>query len=177
MMLSLMLASEAVPQAAARPDPNAPRQAEIVTQDCRVYDERGTAYRFRTITDSRWQRFNYLKDGVVATRWGPFNKIIGEREFSGWRYDGTEYAVEGTAYRNDAGDLLSIEPGIHPQPAWKLRGYQAGVKRAGSHVLYSSISAIIVTKKSSSAVMYTGVCSIEKYEAVPGIDGVRGIDQ
>lgn len=177
MMLSLMLASEAVPQAAPRPDPNAPRQAEIITQDCRVHDERGTSYRFRTITDSRWQRFNYLKDGVVATRSGAFLKVVGEKVFSGWKYDGSEYAVEGAAFRNAAGDLLSIEPGIHPQPFWKLRGYQAGVKRAGSHVLYSSISAIIVTKKSNSAVMYTGVCSIEKYESVPGIDGVRGMDQ
>ena len=176
-MLSLLLASQTAPQVVPRPDPNVPRQAEVITQDCHVQDERGTAYRFRTITDSRWLQFNYLKDGVVATRWGPFVKVVGEGEFSGWRYDGTEYAVEGTAYRNAAGDLLSIYPGIHPQPFWKLRGYQAGVERAGSHPLYSSVSAIIVTKKSSSAVMYTGVCSIEKYEAVAGIDGVRGIDQ
>ena len=176
-MPSLLLASQVAPPAAAPYDPNAPRRAEIVTQDCRVQDERGNAYRFRTITDSRWQQFNYLKDGVVATRWGPFNKVIGEREFSGWRYDGTDYAVEGKGYQNAAGDLLSIEHGIHPQPFWKLRGYQAGVERAGSHPLYSSVSAIIVNKESRSAVMYTGVCSIEKYEAVPGIDGVRGIDQ
>ena len=127
--------------------------------------------------DSRWQRFNYLTDGVVATRWGAFLKVVGEKEFSGWKHDGSEYAVEGTAFRNAAGDLLLIEPGIHPQPSWKLRGYQAGVERAGSHPLYSSVSAIIVTKKGSSAVMYTGVCSIEKYESVPGIDGVRGMDQ